>query len=105
MNVVVQFHERVEEELEHWLAGHEEDDAERRALVRHYVDELVRRLGENEGVPPEAVRLGTSEPPSYRWRYTGEVFIEFQVRQESGGFFRSKRVRVIVTRIRLVPSE
>lgn len=102
MRVSVQFHERVADDLDRWLAGDQPDDAERAALVRLYVEELVRRLTEAGGVPPGAVRLGRAEPAAYRWRYTGEAVIEFQVRDEPGRFFQSRRVRVIVTRIRLV---
>jgi hypothetical protein len=104
MRVVVQFHSQVQDELERWLAG-DDEGPERRALVRVYVDELVNRLRESRGKGPGAVLINRADPRLYRWQYTGEVELVYEVRLEGQGFFRPDLLRIIVTQIRLRSAE
>lgn len=100
MPVVVQFHTQVEDDLDRWLEGREPDDENRRALVRVYVDELIRVLGTTAGQPPGAIRVNSTEPRRYEWVYTGELTVDYEVRTPPRRRFGFGTVRVIVTQIR-----
>jgi hypothetical protein len=74
-------------------------------LVHVYLDELMRVLEETAGQPLGCVRVGTGEPQFYRWQYTDEVRIGYQVRTQRQGFLRGISLRIIVTEILLEPAE
>ena len=105
MQVLVQFHRQVEEDLDRWLSAGELDDENREALVDVYIEELIRVLQETVGEPDHAVRQNSSEPRLYRWRYTDEVEIDYVVKTRGPGLFRFRSVRIIVFEIRFEVSQ
>jgi len=105
MRVVVELHRQVREDLERWLVGREADHTNRSMLVRVYLDELIRVLEETAGQPLGCIRMESGEPQSYRWQYTDEVQIGYQVRTQRQGLLRKLSVRIIVTEILLEPAE
>jgi hypothetical protein len=105
MRVVVELHRQVRDDLVRWLVGRETDHTNRSMLVRVYLDELLRVLEETAGQPLGCVRVGTGEPQFYRWQYTDEVRIAYQIRTQRQGFLREISLRIIVTEILLEPAE
>lgn len=101
MQIDVQFHRNVTDDLRRWATGGDGADDVREGLVQVFVDELVRVLTETAGEPPGAVRVNTSEPRVYSWTYTGEVTLTYEVRTPVRRLFRFGPVRIIVREIRL----
>jgi hypothetical protein len=99
MHVRVSIHRSAENDLRAWV-HREAEDEEREALIRLFVEELVRVLETQGGQIPAAERVGTGTPPVYWWRYTGEIGVQFLVRDERRTLFRGSRRRVIVTGFR-----
>jgi hypothetical protein len=101
MPVVVEFHRSVRDDLERWAGGSEPDDENRPLLVRTYLEELERVLADASGHPPGAIRVATGNPQVFRWRYTGEAEIVYEVRTTRQSPLYRTSVRIIVTQIRL----
>jgi hypothetical protein len=97
MRVVVKPHEEIRPLLRDWRRALSDDPARRRGLASTFWAELERRILEAKGPPPDAVKDGSTAPPTYWCELSGGVWAQLVVLPDRRtGIFTSEREVVVI---------
>lgn len=102
MRVTVQIQEQVAADMAEWVMTPPGSPDDRQLLLRHYLTDIMSRLTEYEGVPPEAVQVTGVRPPLYWWQYSNDLWVQYAVRDQ-GRWLIGRERRITIVRLATQP--
>ena len=102
MRVTVRIQERVTADIAEWVTTPPGTPADRQLLLRHYLKDIITRLTDYDGIPPEAVRVTGIRPPLYWWQYSDDLWVQYAVR-DRGWWLIGRERRVTIVRLATQP--